>query len=117
MKLPHNFEEQANAGGTDYNAPPYKIRGRDLDENFKRVKPKDTVGDDSVAYKISEDAEQGWQMIFPWWPPPEKGHSVLISINKKMQWMSPAPTDGTYVVGAVNGEIKWIATEACEEEA
>jgi hypothetical protein len=116
MKLPHNFEEQASKKTDDYTAPPYRIRGKDLDENFKMVKPATHSGEgEEKAYRVSEDKEKGWELIFPWWPPPEEGQSVLIVSGKRMQWVRVAPEEGTYVLGAVDGVIDWIATEDCEE--
>jgi len=117
MQLKHNFEKQASQKGKDYTAPPYRIRGSDLDENFNMVKPATHSGEaDKKAYRVSEDSEKGWELIFPWWPPPEEGESALISVNGEMQWTSAAPEEGTYVLGSVDGVIDWIATEDCEEE-
>lgn len=97
MNLPHKFKEQAAAKTSDYSAPPFKIRGKDLDENFNMVKPSTHVGEGKKkAYRISEDREKGWEMIFEWWPPPE---------------------EGTYVLGSINGTMQWIETQDCAEEA
>jgi hypothetical protein len=116
MDLPHKFKEQAAQGGTDYNAPPYKIRGSDLDDNFNKVKPRTTLGEgEELPYRLDENTKEGWRLIFPWWPPPSGGESVLISISGKMQWLPTAPTQGNFVLGAEDGAIKWIATEDCNE--
>lgn len=122
MDLPHNFEKQASSGGKDYNAPPYKIRGRDLDENFKMVKPQEHQGEgDNKAYRVSFDKDKGWELLFPFWPPPSESQSVLISkvINGvvTMRWVDTVPQEGTFVLGAVDGEIQWIETQDCAEEA
>jgi hypothetical protein len=94
VNLPHKFKEQAAQKGSDYTAPPYRIRGSDLDENFNMVKPKSHVGSGpDVPYRVSE-SDQGWELVFPWWPPPQ---------------------EGTWVLGVINGTIDWIPTEECEE--
>lgn len=93
MKLKHSFAEQAAQKTNDYTAPPYRIRGKDLDENFSQVKPATHIGTgETKAYRVSEDPNEGWELIFPWWPPPRGGN---------------------YVLGSVNGKMTWIPTEEC----
>ncbi len=95
MNLPHKFKEQADQRHSDYTAPPYRIRGSDLDANFNMVKPDSHVGSgENKPYRVDEDCERGWKLVFEWWPPPE---------------------NGTWVLGAINGKMQWIPTEECEE--
>jgi hypothetical protein len=93
MKIRHVFEDQVGKNKTDFTRPPFKIRAKDLDENFKQVRPKSTTGNTNLPYRISEDRENGWEMIFEWWPP---------------------PSTGTFVLGCIGGQMQWIATELCE---
>ena len=88
MDLKHKFAEQAAQRGTDFTAPPYRIRGKDLDENFNQVKPDTHIGNgEQKAYRVSEDPQRGWELIFPWWPPPRGGSYVLASVNGQMTWI------------------------------
>jgi hypothetical protein len=88
VDLKNKFAEQAaRKGGTDYTAPPFRIRGKDLDDNFNQVKPATHVGTgEQKAYRVSE-SKDGWELIFPWWPPPQGGTWVLASVNGKMTWI------------------------------
>ena len=61
MKLKHSFEKQAAQGGTDYTKPPFRIRGKDLDDNFKQLVPKKWEGDGPHPYRIEGD-ENGWYL-------------------------------------------------------
>ena len=90
MILPVDFEERVkrpkgNNGG-DY---PYAIKARDLMQNFVYAAL------DVDASLIEETTGMG-------------GH-------KQRKLKIPAiPASGTYVLGAVDGTIQWIATEECE---
>lgn len=51
-------------GGTDAAAPPYRIRAKDLDGNFAKLRPLPTDGN-KRQYAINETPE-GWQLkLFP----------------------------------------------------
>ena len=89
---PVDFEERAKrpkgTNGTDY---PYAISSRDLMQNFVFA----TLDVDPSL--IEETSGMG-------------GH-------KQRKLKIPAlPITGTYVLGSVGGEIRWIETEECEEE-
>jgi hypothetical protein len=73
--------------------PPYQISAGKLDRNFARCHPKDYDGDNK-PYTIKRD-EDGYLLEFPFWPP---------------------PGDGTFVLGAQNGQFVWLNTENCEGE-
>jgi hypothetical protein len=61
MELPHSFEDQAKSGGEDFTAPPYRIRGSDLDDNFKFLRARKMDGN-SPPYKIDQ-SKDGWKLI------------------------------------------------------
>lgn len=61
MKIPHSFEEQANQGGEDYSGPPYRIRGKDLDDNFNFCTARKMDGN-NPPYKVDQ-SEDGWKII------------------------------------------------------
>ncbi len=86
--IPIKFEEKTKlpptAGGTGY---PYRISATDLDKNF--------------AY-AALDAEDGWI----------EEVSVGSHSGRKLK-LPPLTSGGTYVLGCVDGNIQWIATEAC----
>ena len=89
MKLPVNFGEKVRlppaVAGTGY---PYRISATDLDVNF--------------AF-CALDAPDGWIA----------DSSVGSHQGRKLN-VPPFPTDdGTYVLGIMNGAIRWIHTEEC----
>lgn len=92
MRIRHVFQEQVGKNKTDFTRPPFKIRAKDLDENFKQVAPKQEPNTKTLPYRISEDGESGWEMIFD---------------------CGPAPSSGTFVLGCIGGQMQWIATELC----
>lgn len=88
IRLPNNFKEKAtrppSVDGTGY---PYRISANDLDANF--------------AY-AALGAEDGWI----------EQTSVGDHAGRKLK-LPAIPGTGTFVLGCVNGNIQWIATEAC----
>jgi hypothetical protein len=89
---PINFEEKAalprgNNGG-DY---PYAIKAEHLMKNF--VYAALDVDETLIETKAGE-----------------KGHS-----QRRLK-IPRVPGGGTFVLGAVGGEIQWIETEACDAE-
>jgi hypothetical protein len=90
MALPdlHKFSNDLKnrpAKGSD--APPRTIRAKDLDDNFKKVT---VIQDKNASYEVDYTADGTILKIFP----------------------SP-PSGGTHVLGVIDGEIQWIATEDC----
>jgi hypothetical protein len=85
MDLPVKFEALARAANTPVSgAYPYSLKGRDLDQNFNAV---------------AIDIDSSW---------------VNSEDNGQRTLLLPAvPTTGTYVLGAVEGALAWIATEEC----
>ena len=90
MNLPVSFSERIKAhaapGGTGY---PHRISAGDLDKNFQYA-----ALDADPGYIEETSGKEG-----------NKGRRLLLP---------PIPTDGTHVLGAVNGLLVWIATEDCE---
>ena len=90
--FPVDFEERAKRPKGTTNADyPYAIKARDLMQDFVYAAL------DADETLIEETTGQG-------------GH-------KQRRLKIPAvPQSGTYVLGAENGTLTWIATEDCEEE-
>lgn len=78
--------------GSDPSKPPFKISAGKLDRNYQRCYPRDYDGENRPY--VTQREESGWILKFPWWPP---------------------PSEGTWVLGAKNGTMQWLATEECEE--
>lgn len=89
MKLPVDFESiiksPKNASGGGY---PVQISASDLMSNFVYAAL------DADPSLINETTGQG-------------GHKV-----RKLK-IPAVPSSGTHVLGAVNGALQWLATEAC----
>ena len=85
MDLPVKFEALARAANTPVSgAYPYSLKGRDLDQNFNAV---------------AIDIDSSW---------------VNSEANGQRTMLLPAvPSEGTHVLGAVNGSLTWISTEEC----
>jgi hypothetical protein len=73
------------------------IRAKGLDDNFRRVRPLQRDGT-ARQYAINETPD-GW--------------SIEIFLQELIQQQLPPPTSGTWVLGAVNGSVQWIATSEC----
>jgi hypothetical protein len=88
LKLPVNFEEKAKlppaANGTGY---PYRISASDLMKNFTYA---------------ALDAHEDWIE--------NVGASQYPGRKLKLPQL---PGGGTHVLGCIDGEIQWIATEEC----
>jgi hypothetical protein len=90
INLPIKFHDKAtqppSANGTGY---PHRISANDLDRNF--------------AY-AALDAGEGWT------------ESVSVGNHEGRKLKLPElPSGGTYVLGCVDGTVKWIETESCDE--
>jgi hypothetical protein len=90
MKLPVDFSEKAKAAkqvsGGGY---PVQLSAGDLMKNFKYA-----AGDfEAESFTVTES-----------------GDSRKIDLKLKIP---AAPGSGTHVLGAVNGTLTWLATEAC----
>jgi hypothetical protein len=72
--------------------PPYEISAGKLDRNFARCYPKDYDGD-RKPYTIKRD-EDGFIIKLSFWPP---------------------PSGGTFVLGAVGGQLTWLETDECDD--
>jgi hypothetical protein len=84
----HSFQRDlANKPGKGSDAPPRTLRAKDLDENFKKVTLLES-DEDSPVYSVEYSAD-GVRIKFA------------------------PPGEGTFVLGAVNGQVQWIATEDC----
>ena len=88
LKLPVNFEEKAklpaSANGTGY---PYRISAHDLMANFTYA-----------ALNVEDD----------WFENESSGNHL----GRRLK-LPKLPGSGTHVLGCIDGEIQWIATEEC----
>jgi hypothetical protein len=115
-------------GGKDPTASPFKIPAKDLDSNFAKLRPLPTDGN-ARQYAIEETPEGWFLRLFP---DPESAAIAIEQIGataeapidgktygrKDENWSAlnlvpTPPTTGTYVLGAQNGTITWLQTEAC----
>lgn len=85
----HKFSDDLK-GGNDPNSAPHTISASKLDRNFALCSPIKQDGS-AAPYKVDQ-TDDGWKLVFPFFPP---------------------PASGTYVLGVIDGVIQWIATEAC----
>ncbi len=88
--FPVNFEALAQQGGNPAaGGYPYQIKSSDLMRNYVFA---------------ALDAEDG--LI-------ENTSGQGGYLQRKLRIPSP-PSSGTYVLGAIDGQMQWIATEGCE---
>jgi hypothetical protein len=93
MALPdlHIFERlvknKPSKGSNDY---PLAIKATDLDENWKRTTLIEGEGNPKL-YEV-EYTKDGTRLT---------------------RILPPTPDSGTHVLGAVDGQVQWIATEDC----
>jgi len=95
MKIPVDFEAKVKqAKQTAGGGYPTQLSARDLMQNFVFASADFEPSDFAVEVKTGSGGHQ----------------SRKVSLKLKI----PAvPTSGTHVLGAVNGTLKWLATEAC----
>lgn len=115
--LPIDFEERVKRPkgqtSSDY---PYAIKARDLMQNFVYAA---LDADESL---IEETAGQGGhkqrRLKIPALPGGDDPVQ-LTATGSELSWQSgipEPPESGTFVLGAVDGALSWIATEDCEVE-
>ena len=73
---------------------PYTLKGTDLDKNFTFA----TEDFDSTDFTVTGGLGAGGH--------PNRKVALAVRIPE-------LPTSGTHVLGAVDGTLKWIATEEC----
>lgn len=82
------------------------IRADDLDSNFRQLQPMASDGS-ARLFGISE-TPHGWVLTIYPDNIVQEGMSQIFN----SQFPSP-PGGGTFVLGAVGGQLAWIATENC----
>jgi len=82
------------------------IRADDLDQNFRQLQPMATDGS-ARTYSITSTPD-GWLLtIYP-------DNIVQQGLSQIFNSEFPSPPgSGTYVLGAVGGQLAWIGTENC----
>jgi len=107
---PVDFEERAKRPkgqtASDY---PYAIKGRDLMENFVFA----TLDVDAGLVEDSTGIG-GHKQRFLKIQSGTTANQILNWDGSRYIPLPAPPGDGIYVLGASNGQITWIATEACE---
>jgi hypothetical protein len=92
MIFPTDFRQKvAMPPAINGNGYPYKLSAEDLMQNFIFA-AIDVNTEQTQPIKLKILTENGVRRI-----------SILLD----------PPTDGTYILGAVDGEAQWIATEEC----
>jgi len=92
MIFPTDFRQKvAMPPAINGNGYPYKLSAEDLMNNFIFA-ALDVETEQTGAITLQITTKNGVRKI-----------SILLD----------PPTDGTYVLGAVDGEVQWIATEGC----
>lgn len=77
---------------------PRKISAEALDANFKQLEPIPQDGN-KRQYAINR-TPSGWQLILY----PNQPSGVVVP---------EPPTSGTFVLGSINGQMSWFATQSC----
>jgi hypothetical protein len=92
MTFPTDFREKvAMPPAINGNGYPYKLSAEDLMQNFIFA-ALDVESQQTGPITLQIKTDNGVRKI-----------SILLD----------PPTDGTYVLGSVDGEVQWIATEEC----
>jgi hypothetical protein len=106
-------------------APAPTISAKDLDDNFRRLRPRQTDG--APRHYYLDEGPDGWSIrVLP--PFPSGVGPFLLGYNRGVLYWTGSgvdddggndgtvpnpPETGTYVLGSVAGVVQWIATEAC----
>ena len=105
-------------------APSNTISAKDLDDNFRRLRPLPNGG--NPRHYVINETPDGWSIrVLPNFPS-GAGPFFLGLMNGTLYWSGSGvddagdpvvvpdpPESGTYVLGSVNGTVEWLATEAC----
>jgi hypothetical protein len=113
--LPVDFEERVKRpkgkSGEDY---PYAIKAADLMQDF--VYAALDVDATLIKDSVGQGGHKQRQLKIPALPSDDQP-AQLTTQGGNLSWASGIPTppsSGTHVLGAVNGELTWIETEACD---
>jgi hypothetical protein len=113
-------------------APAPTISAKDLDDNFRRLRPRQTDG--APRHYYLDEGPDGWSIrVLP--PFPSGVGPFLLGYNRGVLYWTGSgvddgntgnpeedtnpvlapnpPATGTYVLGSVEGVVQWIETEAC----
>lgn len=109
----------AKLSGQNPTDAPFRIPARDLDENFTKLKPLKTDGNNR-QYAVNE-TPNGWSLtLFP-----DKGGNTFEPVNDvpsdglyfrdKGEWekIPDPPPSGIHVLAVQDGQFAWIATQGC----
>jgi hypothetical protein len=108
-------------------APATTISAKDLDDNFRRLRPLATDG--NPRHYVLNETPDGWSIrVLPNFPN-GVGPFLLGISNGQLYWTRSGvdepedvgndgsvpnpPVTGTWVLGSINGTVQWIETEAC----
>lgn len=94
---------------------PYALAGVDLDKNFTFA----TCDYSDKHFKVTKSLGSGGHanrevaLANPLPSSPTTGTYVLGVVEGELKWVALVPTTGTHVLGAEDGELTWLATEEC----
>lgn len=112
MNFPVNFETLARAArSASAGGYPAQISAADLMRNFVHAALETEEG--LVTTCTGEDGYPQRKLTIP---SPAGENKILGCNGSHMAWVDDipaAPTTGTWVLGAVDGVLTWIETEAC----
>jgi hypothetical protein len=114
---PISFSEKANASKSGAGGYPIQISAKDLDANFSyaTLEVSDASPQGSPQpFLVDEITGPGGhkqrRLIFQ--PAAPSKDAVFAVVGGSLAWLQ-VPDSGTYVLGAVNGALAWVATEEC----
>lgn len=114
---PISFSEKASASKTSAGGYPIQISAKDLDANFayatlevSDTSPQGNAQPFSVDEITGPSGHTQRRLIFQ--PPAPSKDAVFAVIGGSLAWLQ-VPDSGTYVLGAVDGALAWVATEEC----
>jgi hypothetical protein len=112
---PISFDAKAkSAGNPATGGYPYSLKGSDLDKNFTFATEDFDTTDFVVTTGLGAGGHQNRKVALA--VSIEAGTATgQVAVWNGELWSpsSSPPKSGTYVLGAVNGAIRWISTEEC----
>ena len=116
-QAPISFAEKAKASKSGAGGYPIQISAKDLDANFAfaTMEISDTSPQGAPQpFAVDEITGPGGhtqrRLLFQ--PAAPSKDAVFAVLGGSLTWLQ-VPDSGTYVLGAVDGALAWVATEEC----